>query len=763
MYATKMVVCLVTVLLAALACSNVKDAPAFPDDTDTGDFLGQGEDCTGVGECGPGLACSGIDGTCQPIGEDGTTPMDGPCLADWECQWGMVCSNDGTCQWPGSPGTTGPGGDCEDDSDCTLYLQCIDGTCQGFQPPFWAGTECEDPLPIGGATKVYFEIGGNSGEFFRLPFPNDIRLDNGHIDLAGFPNPGVLIDEIGNPVDEVIDMVETDIEDGFSTTACIYFRFDRWPDGGSFQNMTDFYVVNVDPDSEGYGEKASTGFNGGTARGNYICHNWLALCPSLGRPLDRDTTYAAIITDSIGGFDLGQDDDFQSMLSSTQPSDQALADAWTKYQPLRDYLADQSIPNNSISAAAVFTTGNPTTTIPKVRAAVRAEPEPTVSGIETDTGDPSFTLYTGQVSVPFYQAGDRPFRLPADGGAIEYDAGGNPLWVEDEDVNFALTVPTGTAPVGGWPVVLFAHGTGGSEMSFVDNEVAAWMADIGVAVIGLEQVMHGDRRGVTGPEADLEINSPERLYYNFLNPRAARDNNVQAAADYFQLVRLVENFAAITGESVTFDPDNIYFFGHSQGTQGQFLFAAHELLVKMVIISGGGGYLTESFVSKKKPVDVSAAIKLVLMEVDVERYHPLLNLMQTGFDPVDPLVHAGAVFRYDWPDDTYPHRHVFMSYGIGDSYTPESTQIALAKNLWVQQWPIPGHELPESVATIEELPHYGTYYYGPDPITAVVVQYEPTGDYDAHFVMFEHPDAITQWTSFVETMVADGYPTLVAP
>jgi hypothetical protein len=150
------------------------------------------------------------------------------------------------------------------------------------------------------------------------------------------------------------------------------------------------------------------------------------------------------------------------------------------------------------------------------------------------------------------------------------------------------------------------------------------------------------------------------------------------------------------------------------------------------------------------------------MEVDVERFHPLLTLIQTGYDLIDPVNHAGAVFRYDWPDDTYPHRHVFLSFGIGDTYTPENTQIALTKNLWVKQWPLSGHEI-ENVQLIEDLPHFGTYYYGPDPVTAVMVQYEPQGDYDAHFVMFEHPDAITQWTSFVETMVVDGYPTLVAP
>jgi hypothetical protein len=753
--------CLAAVLVTAFGCSNVKDAPVVPQDTDSDDKLGIGDDCTGVGECDTGLVCSGIDGTCQPEGEEGTTGQGGPCTANWECQWGMVCAGDGTCQYVGSSGTTEAGGNCEDDSDCQMFLQCLDGVCQGYQPPYWSGISCEDPVPTNDPVKIYFEIGDESGEFYRLPYPNNARVSGGQVDLSAHPSPGVLIEELGDPVGDYFTVVEEDTGGVFGPLSCVYFRFNRWPDFGTIENMEDIYIMNIDPASDNYGVKAWSGYRGTSIRGNYICHNWFALCPSSGRPMAANTTFAAIITTNVGGVSIEQDEAFQSMLAAAPPGEPTADHAWNAYQPLRDYIEDQSLNGGDIAAASVFTTGTQIDTIPKVREAVVAEAAPVVTDLQTDSTDPEFTLYTGQVSIPFYQAGTRPFKTTADGGAVEWDTDGLPLWVEDEDVSFALTVPSGTAPVEGWPVVLYAHGTGGSAMSFVDNEVASIAAGEGAAVIGVEQVMHGERRGLTGSQADMDANSPQRLFLSYRNLRAKRDHNVQAAADHFQLVRLVLDFAAITGEPVVFDPEKVYFFGDTQGTQGPLLFAAHEPAVKGVILSSAGGHVIESMAAQQNPIDVATQTKLMLTEIEVDRYHPVLNIVQTAFDTVDPLNHAQVVFRLNFSDQGYPRRHTFMSYGVGDTYTPEPAQIALAKNLWVKQWPIEGYEIP-TVEQIDSLPHSSSYTYD-GGVTAVVVQYLPDGDYDAQLVMFQHPDALSQWPAFLGSMITDGIPTLYAP
>ena len=760
------IMCLAMLMVMIVGCTNdTSDNYSFPTDTDTSSGLGQGEDCSDGQLCAEGLVCAG-DGTCQPDGAPGTSDEGEDCGASFECLWGLICASDGTCQQPGADGTGEAGDDCDGNEDCMLFLECIDGVCAGFQPPFWTGAACEDPSTYPEDFKVFFEVDGPSAEFYRLPFPNDIRFRNGHVDLSGHPNPGLLIPEFGNPVDDYFDMIENDL-DGFGANSCVYFRFSQWIDGETLDNMSNLYIVNIDPSSEEYGELAWSGYKGDRKKKLYVCSNWLALCPSIGRPLLPSTTYAAVLTSSIkddSGNNLGQDADFTTMLGSSEPSNPKMAAAWQDYAPLRDYISDQAMDGSSLAGAAVFTTASLFPVIQSVRAAVRYEEMPEASALVTDTSQSAFTTYTGTVTVPFYQAGTRPFATADKGGAIEYHPFGYPLMVMEEDVMFALTVPVGTPPVNGWPIVLYAHGTGGSEMSFVTNGVAGWMAQAGAAVIGLEQVQHGDRRGLSSSEASLEANSPERLFYNFVNPYAARDNNVQSAADHFQLVRFVENFDTVTGEAILFDTDKIYFYGHSQGTQGPFIFVAHEPLVKGMVLSGAGGYLIESFLNKRNPVDVASAMKLVLMDPNLDKAHPLLNLIQLAMDEVDPVNHAPAVFRDTWAPDTYPHRHVFMSHGIGDTFTPEDTILALTKTLWLKQWSVPGYAFPSNIVEeIDSLPHTDTYHWGADHITAVLVQYEPDSSYDGHFVMTNHPDAIAQQIGFIQTMISDGTPTLIEP
>jgi pimeloyl-ACP methyl ester carboxylesterase len=753
--------------LAALGCeqTGVKGSSApSGSSTDPGGGVGLGGDCSDGQTCAEGLACSSAEdtfGTCQPEGAPGTYGLGDECFASWECQLGLVCSSEGVCAEEGDPGTTSAGESCDEDTDCQMFLTCVDGVCQGFQPPFWVGADCaapdDDSLPL----KAYFDVGRTAGEFYRLPFPNDMdRTENG-ADMTGHPDPGALIPDLGDVAGEFIDMVENDLDPtktgsaGFGTMSAVFFRFNRWPDGGSFENTENIYIVNIDPDSEDYGEKASTRFRANSARGRYICYNWLAIGPSLGRPLRPGTKYAAVITTDVrdtNGARVEPDSHFPSMLSND-----------SVFAPFRDYLDEMNIDQSTIAAATVFTTGEPAAIIPKLREAVLDEPEPDVEDLEKDESDSEYILFTGKYTVPFFQDGDRPFKKIEDGGNVKYDSSGMPIVQEEENVKFALTVPKGVAPENGWPIVIFAHGTGGSEMTFVD-EIATPMAQFGAAVIGIEQVQHGDRRGLSEAAAALESNSPKYLFYNYFNPRAARDNNVQAAADHFQLVRLIEGFQNITGEQVLFDDDKIYFFGHSQGAQGPFLFAAHEPSVKGIILSGADGTLIESMLGKKNPIDVSAAIRLALSDTAVDSYHPLLNIVQLAFDSVDPANHARYVYREQFDEMEYPRRHVFMSYGIGDTYSPETSQLSLVKSLLLKQWPLPDYEL-ENVDVLDELPVDHTNSFDGVKVTAVTVLYEPDGDYDGHFVMFENHDAEYQSGEFIHTMIENdgGVPTLVEP
>ena len=55
------------------------------------------------------------------------------------------------------------------------------------------------------------------------------------------------------------------------------------------------------------------------------------------------------------------------------------------------------------------------------------------------------------------------------GGDFQYDANGTPIPGATEDMRVSLCVPKGAVPAGGFPVVLYSHGTGGNFESVIDD------------------------------------------------------------------------------------------------------------------------------------------------------------------------------------------------------------------------------------------------------------------------------------------------------
>src|SRR5262249_52204996 len=153
------------------------------------------------------------------------------------------------------------------------------------------------------------------------------------------------------------------------------------------------------------------------------------------------------------------------------------------------------------------------------------------------------------------------------GGDVPYTTGGDivigadrlPVVQRMESLRVALTIPLGAKPASGWPIVIYAHGTGGSYHSFINDGTAGRLAAQGLAVVSIDQVLHGPRNPGGNPELD---------FFNFQNPLAARYNTVQGAADDFSVVRLIEggglDYADPQGGALSFDASKIYFFGHSQ-------------------------------------------------------------------------------------------------------------------------------------------------------------------------------------------------------
>jgi hypothetical protein len=410
--------------------------------------------------------------------------------------------------------------------------------------------------------------------------------------------------------------------------------------------------------------------------------------------------------------------------------------------------------------ASVFTVGHPSAIGPKLAGAVASAPSPTATGwircgdapspcpqatADRACGAPAATFdeLHALVTLPIFQQGTEPYLAPSDGGGFVLDSSGAPQVQRTEQVCMALTVPKGVPmPAGGWPLVIYAHGTGASFRSHVPEGVAARLADVDdgaggqvhVAVLGIDQVEHGTRRGASQ-------DSPDNLFYNFANPLAARGNTLQGAADQLSLVRFVSGFDLPAAQSPThaeikFGP--IAFWGHSQGASEGGVAMPYATGLLGVVLSGEGASLEDALVTKKSPVDIADALPAVLEDTKVDVNHPVLALLQADLGVVDPLNYGAAFFAS--PVSPADAKHVFQPYGQNDTYAPPVTELtfAIAAQLAEVASPagVPGPSL--FGTTPLKAPIGGNAMIGGKPYTAIVRQYAPDSTYDGHFVAYKN-------------------------
>ncbi|HEY8039370.1 MAG TPA: hypothetical protein VIF15_06230 [Polyangiaceae bacterium] len=728
------------------------------------------DECAKGSYCGPSRTC-----TAGGSGTDGT-----PCKSDADCASGLRCDLVGFGGECRPEGTTDVGGACNTSADCYGGLGCSGGVCEpypsqdgGLSPvgiPTWVGEACADPT---GPTQAYFRIprGSGDGDFYRLPFPNDVRNDAGKISLAGHPTPGPAL--LGY---DVVDRWLRDLEatvDGFSTYPTVYFRFSAGVDlNGTLKAPGALRFVDVTvpatPVALPFGWVATTD------RNSYICNNWMGIRPPRGFTLTPGHVYAIVIMNSVldgTNQPIQPSPDLSAMLAVEAPSDPVLAKQWPKYAPLRAWAQAAGVAGTSILNATVFTVGHPAAIGPKLAAAVATAPAPTAkswvscatapSPCPQATGaracgaaDPGFDELHALVTLPIFQRGTEPYETPTAGGDLVLAADGTPTVQGSEAVCMALTVPKGPMPAAGWPTLVYAHGTGGSFRSHVPEGVAKRMAAVGVAVLGIDQVEHGTRRGSSQ-------SSPDNLVYNFANPLAARGNFLQGAADQVALVRFASTLDLAAAQSPTaaeIKVGPIAFWGHSQGATEGGIAMPYTTGVRAAVLSGEGASLIDGLVGKKNPVDIADVLPVVLEDPKVDINHPVLSLLQGDLGLVDPLNHA--VFLVTNPIAAANQKHVFQPYGQGDTYAPPATEQTFAIAAQLAEATAPAGVTPDDLGLPPPLPApvSGNVTIGSLTITAVVRQYAPSGSYDGHFVAYQNPTAEADVDRFLSAALAGKVP-----
>ncbi len=606
------------------------------------------------------------------------------------------------------------------------------------------------PLLLLGCTQSLNGTGAvpvtQGSDFFDSPWPSDTRMVDGHPDVTGFPHMGLypIVDAYLDAVGDV---------DGAGANSPVYVRFEGSIDesllptpAGSLEKTSPVYLMDIGIGSPHRGERIPIDFEWTEAGTSWQAEHLLATAPIFGFPLRPSTRYALV---------------FKSPLVAPQPID------WTAdgYGALESTLVSKGVDRDTVSFAVTFTTQDPIRETARIARAIHDEiaipPLDQALTLYADRGD--YRLYVGNVLMPVWQQGARPYHDVGSGGFL-FDEAGAPEIYQWERVEFSLTVPPGEPPAGGWPLVLYSHGTGGDNFSFCQGNTSdegLVMAREGVAMFGVSQPLHGDR---STPGTNVELDS-----FNFYNPAAGRTNFRQGALDQIYLARaLTRSIPGFTyeGESVPIDTTRVAFFGHSQGGLVGAIgtpFFAGDLLGSG--LSGAGGGLTLTLLLRKDPLDIAATLEGLLGFDENERltaFHPVLALIQTLADATDPVNYAPYWYaeQGDWLDrEGASPMPMELTEGLLDQYTPSITAEALAS---AGRMPIVGTPAtsPEALA-LRDLPDLPlptsddvTDWTG-SAVTSGVAQFPE----DDHFAIYDNPDARHFYRDYLATLL-QGAPVL---
>lgn len=622
--------------------------------------------------------------------------------------------------------------------------------------------------------------------FFDAPFPIETRRRaDGTIDFSDFPNPG------DNPILGDYLVAAEAARSGFSRHGAVFFPLDGAIDPATLPATLDdsldpeasVFLLDIDPASMDRGQRIpiQVGFYG--PAGVLRPANFLALLPYPGEVLGADRLYAAVIRSSVHdeeGRPLAAPAGIVDLLEGRLPV--GLAEV-TGAELLRQGFAAlvttleaEGGSTDQVAAATVFRTGDPVAEMVALRDAAAAFDLPDAEIIEQIRDHDGFCVLEGRTSLPIFQVGERPYNEPGTGHIALVDGVPQLQWVEE--VRFALTIPDASPPSAGFPLLFFAAGQGGRYTQVVDRGTFAeqgasrenglgpahYLALAGIATLGIEAPLVGPRHP-DGSFAGLD-------FFNFQNLAALRDNVRQAAAEYTVLARVAAELevdltglcpdAAATGQTVRFDSDRFFLWGHSTGASISELVLAVEPAFAAGILSGAGGSWIYNLTLKEQPLPVRAAVTtlLRLLPDELDDLHPVATLFQTTADAAEPMNYAPHWFDHPLPGGA--PTHVLLIEGVVDGYFLPRMVAALAMaGRFDLAEPVVEPGLLEDIGRVG-----GTLLSLPaapnrGDVSGVAVQFAAEG-FDGHYVPFELSEPKFVYRCWLESLLESGRPTVFA-
>lgn len=446
------------------------------------------------------------------------------------------------------------------------------------------------------------------------------------------------------------------------------------------------------------------------------------------------------------------------------------------YAPLARTLERGGLRGRRVIAATVFTTAVHHRALTAARRALQEATRPiaiveriaaTSAELDDLLGAPSAvgpgwndhgTLAHAHLSQVVFGSFDSPtFRAP--NGRWVLDASGAPIVQGLERIPFVLAIPTSHAAK--VPVILFAHGMGGSRSSVL--AVADTFAEAGYATIGIDLPFHGDRQrdgaqddlhNVTGaPGGDgladdvalgvvttfLDALGDASRGIAPLDPAVIAANFRQGAIDLMALVRLLKkgDWSRVTSRipGLSFDAERPVLCGHSLGAMAGEIALTFEPDLEVGFLSGAGGGLIVRLLESSPTfwpffgVLAGGVLGMKPGEMDALSDPPHTHLaflvFQSLIEAGDPLTYAPLTLRQRFPGAPGRPRHVVLLSPWADEVIPNQAQEALAAGLGLELARMPASSPgPRFVDTMVErpAPAGGNLSMDGTPVTGLFLQ-----------------------------------------
>lgn len=618
--------------------------------------------------------------------------------------------------------------------------------------------------------------------FFDFPYPSDLRLTpQGMPDVASFPNPDVPI---------LVGLKKAAQERrGFPMVPAGYFKLTAKPtfrdpeilvEGGAKASLL---LVDVDPTSP---ERGKT-FPVVAQTPNpdpYVPENLLAVAARPGIVLAPNRKFAFVVLKNVGleqGGDLAPPAALEALARGETPAGAKGAALRDLYTPLWETLDKITVPRTDVAAATVFTTGDVVADNAALGDLVVKTYAPDLTDLvmeaDPQNKQPALCHVRAKIVLPQFQKGTPIYTTE---GLFDIGPDGVPVKQRDESVPVSIAIPKMPMPAGGYPLVIYFHGSGGVSRQLIDggdlgDPPDRWPAGV-VAPLGFASA-----------GSALPI-SPERVpgakdidYINVNNLVAMRDTFRQGIVESRMFLAALSRvkippavLAGCTGISLPAGEtdyhfaDNPHAQGQSMGGMYTNLVGASEKRIKLAVPTGAGGFWVY-FILKTSTVPGAAGLVALLLRTTekLSFLHPALQIAETALEPIDPMVSAARVGHR--PLAGHPARPIYEPAGLDDSYFP--TVIYDAMDL-AYAHPRAGDEIWPTMREAQKL--VGLDAVATYPVkgnltsvdgakyTGAIVQYAPD-NYDGHGIYRKHDAVIYQYGCFHASFRKTGTAVIPAP